>query len=270
MGVSRFKRFLVLLGCFVYSFLAFNPISEAAEIITNSLGMKFVQIEPGTFMMGSPEDEPGRPSQETLRSVTLTQSFYMQTTEVTQGQWKAVMESNPSFFSSCGDDCPVEMVSWDAAQDFIAALNRQGEGVYRLPTEAEWEYAARAGTTTPFHTGDCLPADQANYRGDRPLEDCLLGEYRRKTLPVASFPPNAWGLYDMHGNVREWVQDWYENYPADAVTDPTGPSSGSIRVERGCSWLYSADECRSASRGAGRPGGASYDHGFRLVLLPGR
>lgn len=266
----RFRSFLVIFGCFLFLFPGVNQGSDASEAITNSLGMKFVFIESGTFMMGSPEDEPERANHETPHHVTLTNAFYMQATEVTQGQWRAVMGSNPSFFSRCGDDCPVELVSWDDVQVFIAALNTRGEGVYRMPTEAEWEYAARAGTTTPFHNGECLSADQANYRGDRPLENCPPGEYRGKPLPVASFPPNAWGLYDMHGNVREWVQDWDGNYPAKAVVDPTGPASGSRRVERGGSWFYHAGECRSAYRGSIRPGGTSYDLGFRLVLLPGR
>ncbi len=253
--------------------LVLSLSSVAGEVwadhsFTNSLGMTFNLVPAGSFVMGSPEDEPERQNFATPHPVTLTKSFYMQTTEVTQGQWKAVMGSNPSFFSSCGDDCPVERVSWDDVQVFIAELNTRGEGVYRLPTEAEWEYAARAGTTTAFHTGDCLSSDQANHRGDRPFDECPPGEARGRTLPVASFAPNSWGLYDMHGNVREWVQDWDADYSAAAATDPTGPSSGSRRVERGGGWFCHATECRSAYRASLRPGGISYDLGFRLAMTP--
>jgi len=150
----------------------------------------------------------------------------------------------------------------------FAELNKRGDGIYRLPTEAEWEFVARAGTTTPFSTGDCLGADQANYRASRPLADCPAGVDRGKPLPVASFAPNAWGLYDMHGNVREWVQDWYDGYSAGAATDPIGPASGTRRVERGGSWFSDEAECRSAYRNSVRAAGHSYDLGFRLVRTP--
>ncbi|MCP4155865.1 MAG: formylglycine-generating enzyme family protein, partial [bacterium] len=162
--------------------------------------------------------------------VVLTKAFYMQTTEMTQGQWKAVMGYNPSFFKNCIGDCPVEYVSWNDAQEFIRRLNkREGKASYRLPTEAEWEYTCRAGTETPFYFGNCLSTDQANYNGKYPLKGCTQGEYRNKTLSVASFKPNAWELYDMHGNVWEWCSDWYDDYPSESVTDPQGPSSRSYR-----------------------------------------
>ncbi|QTA82859.1 Sulfatase-modifying factor enzyme domain-containing protein [Desulfonema limicola] len=176
----------------------------------SEIKMKFVYIRPGEFMMGSPKDEPERSDDEVLHKVILTKGFYMQTTPVTQAQWKAVMGSNPSRFKDGGDNCPVENVSWDDAQDFIKALNKTaGKQKYRLPTEAEWEYACRAGTKTPFYTGRCLGTDQANYDGNNPLKGCPKGIYRKKTTPVGSFPSNPWGLYDMHGNVWEWCQDWY-------------------------------------------------------------
>ena len=248
------------------------PAPEKA--LTNSLGMKFVYIPPGEFMMGSPESEPGRDDNEKQHKVTLTKGFHMQTTEVTQGQWKAVMGSNPSDFKDCGNDCPVENVSWDDVREFIRKLNRkEGTDRYRLPTEAEWEYACRAGTTTPFSFGRCLSTDQANYNGRYPLENCPKGEYREKTLPVASFAPNAWGLHDMHGNVWEWCQDWYgEDYPSGAVTDPGGPSTGSVRVLRGGSWFNDAGSCRAAIRGRDTPDVRGRNLGFRLVLvrLPGQ
>ena len=250
---------------------------------TNDLGMKFVYIKPGNFIMGSPSGEPGRAGDEKQHRVTLTRGFYLQTTEVTQGQWKAVMGSNPSHFTSCGDDCPVEKVSWDDCQKFIQKLNRmQNDHQYRLPTEAEWEYACRAGTTTPFSFGRCLSTDQANYRGDFPLNGCSKGKDRKKTLPVGSLSPNAWGLYDMHGNVGEWCQDWYGDYPLGSLTDPVGSSwwewwdrifrvsgwrTSSYRVSRGGSWSNGAGYCRSAYRFRGRPGNRDYYLGFRLARI---
>jgi len=239
--------------------------------ISNSLGMKFVYIPPGTFTMGSPSNEPGRYDNERQHQVTLTKGFYMQTTEITQGQWMAVMGSNPSYFKNCGDSCPVEQVSWNDVQEFIRKLNgREGSGNYRLPTEAEWEYAARAGTDTPFSFGRCLSTDQANYNGNYPLSGCPKGKYRKRTIAAASFFPNAWGLYDMHGNVWEWCQDWYGNYPSGSVTDPKGASSGSYRMLRGGSWYDGARYCRSANRYGGTPGRRGRYYGFRLVLLPGQ
>ncbi|NJL60456.1 MAG: formylglycine-generating enzyme family protein [Desulfobacteraceae bacterium] len=234
--------------------------------ITNTLNMTFKLIPAGIFMMGSLPDEPGlSPNEVHQHQVTLTNSFYMQITEVTQGQWKAVMDSNPSYFSTCGDNCPVERLSWDDAQSFITKMNQRGEGAYRLPTEAEWEYAARGGTSTWFAFGNCLSSDQANYDGRCPLPGCASGQYRAKTLPVMSFAPNAFGLYDMHGNVWEWVQDWYSYHTASAVTNPTGPSSGSFRVIRGGGWYNYAQNCRSAERSNNSPGSIYYGVGFRLV-----
>ncbi len=244
-----------------------EPVHTHGGTFTNSLGMSFHLIPAGAFMMGSPEDEPGRSNNETLHSVTLTEHYYMQTTEVTQGQWKAVMGNTPSYFSDCGDDCPVEQVTWNEIQAFIEKLNTLGEGVYRLPTEAEWEYAARAQTTTPFYTGDCLSTDEANYNGKYPLAGCASGENREAVVPVGTFAPNTWGLYDMHGNVWEWVQDWYGEYPSEAVTDPHGPSTGTTRVVRGGGWNSGAGLCRSAIR-------INYDGkirrnyiGFRLIRV---
>ncbi len=259
--------------------------SAAAGFFTNDLGMKFVYIEPGSFMMGSPSGESDLGQYERQHRVTLTRGFYMQTTEVTQGQWQAVMGGNPSFFLSCGgDDCPVESVSWDDVQDFIRKLNQRSNRTYRLPTEAEWEYACRAGSTGPFNTGSCLSTSQANYNGSHPLSGCSKGNFREKTVPVASFSPNAWGLYDMHGNVAEWCSDWYGDYPSGSVSDPTGPLSGGVgpitdglgavnRVYRGGFWGDSDWNCRSAHRYGFSVGYRVFDApdfdspglGFRLV-----
>jgi formylglycine-generating enzyme required for sulfatase activity len=242
------------------------PPTDEQTFTSPTLGAQFVLIPAGTFMMGSPGNEPGRDNDETQHQVTISRPFYMQTTEVTQGQWKRVMGNNPSHFQNCGDDCPVEKVSWNDVQDFIRRLNQlEGTDKYRLPTEAQWEYAARAGSTTPFHTGSCLSTDQANYDGNYPQSGCPKGEYRQKPVRVGSFPPNAWGLHDMHGNVWEWVQDWKGDYPYGSVTDPEGPSSGSSRVFRGGSWINIAGYCRSANRNDVAPGDRNDLLGFRLL-----
>ncbi len=230
------------------------------ERIFKSIGMEFVYIAPGTFMMGSPWNESNwvRHNDETQHWVTLTRGFYMQTTEVTQGQWKAVMGRNPSHFKSCGDDCPVEQVSWNDAQKFIRKLNqREGGNKYRLPTEAEWEYAARAGSTARFYFGD---------------DERRLGEYAwynensEKTHPVGQKKPNDWGLYDMYGNVWEWCQDWHGTYPSGSVTDPTGPSNGSYRVYRGgCYVSFLPWGVRSADRYANSRRHRAPGVGFRLL-----
>ena len=253
--------------------------SVPSDIFTNELGMTFNLLPSGTFMMGSPETELGRNDNEIQHEVTETQGFYMQTTEVTQGQWQAVMGENPSRFQNCGLDCPVENVSWDGIQEFLTRLNNQTADPvdYRLPTEAEWEYAARAGSDTAFYEGDItvsegndpilntlgwyLENSDANYAG------CVERDGGRCTgpQPVSGKNPNVWGLYDMHGNVWEWCSDWYGDYPSGSVTDPHGPSSGGGRVVRGGSWDYFAAYCRSASRMGISPAQHSIHIGLRLV-----
>jgi len=231
---------------------------------TNSLGMEFVWIPPGNFMMGSLKSEPGRADDETLHEVTLTKGFYLQTTEVTQGQWKAVMGKNPSCFKK-GAAYPVERVSWEDCREFIMLLNRkEGTDTYRLPTEAEWEYACRAGTRGPFYTGACLSTAEAHYDGRYPLPGCPKGTHPEQPMPVKSFVPNAWGLYDMHGNVWEWCADWYGAYPGGSVSEPMWPLSEPARVLRGGCWYDSARSCRSANRANYKPGGRYEVRGFRL------
>ena len=243
-------------------------LAELPRTTQNSLGMEFVLLEAGTFAMGSPPTEAGRNADEgPVHAVTISQRFYLGKYEVTQGQWEAVMGSNPSTHSNCGRTCPVEMVSWEDAQAFIAALNRR-EGVtgYRLPTEAEWEYAARAGAQTAYHFGNAA-SDLVLYAWYGELE--LFGSIH----PVGQKRPNAWGLYDMHGNVWEWVADWYGAYPPGSVTDPRGPSTGALRVHRGGSWDAAARLCRAATRRIETQTtryyrGRSYDLGFRLARTP--
>ena len=217
--------------------------------------MEFVRIPAGSFLMGSPEDEQDRNSDETQHGVTISQGFWMGKYEVTQGQWEAVMGSNPSRYSRCGPRCPVETVSWDDVQQFIARLNARESGSgyrYRLPTEAEWEYAARAGTTGARH-------------GELDATAWYRGNSGGTPHPVGGKGANAWGLHDMLGNVWECTADWYGNYPSGAVTDPTGPSRGSRRVRRGGSWADYARYVRSAGRVSSAPGLRYSTLGFRLV-----
>jgi len=247
-------------------FSLFVNFSYASNDFTNSLGMTFKYISPGTFMMGSPESELQRDLAETQHQVTLTKAYYMGITEVTQGQWQAVMGSNPSFFTSCGSNCPVDSISWEEVQEFIANMNQRGEGIYRLPTEAEWEFAARAGSSTPFSFGDNISTTQVNYNGNYPYNGAVQETYRETPVAVGSLPANAWGLHEMHGNVWEWVQDWYNSYTPSAVTDPMGALAGDSRhIYRGGSWGNDAGRCRAATRYGLSPGLSNYDLGFRLV-----
>jgi formylglycine-generating enzyme required for sulfatase activity/tRNA A-37 threonylcarbamoyl transferase component Bud32 len=258
-------------------------------------GMKLCYIPAGSFDMGSPPDEPECDSDEVQHSVTITRGFWMGETEVTQGQWRMLMDNNPASPSSCGDDCPVEQVNWYEAVAFANALSDEaeleacyqmnscigepGEGMtcssvaftgldcdgFRLPTEAEWEFAARAGTKSPFSTGDNITTDQANYDGTYPYNGNAKGIFRDKTLPVRSFAPNPWGLFQVHGNVWEWCWDWFGAYPTGAQDDPTGPSDGEYRVLRGGSYFSRAKYLRSADRRRDRPEKREWTIGFRCV-----
>ncbi len=261
------------------------PASPAASYTSPMLNAKFVLIPPGTFMMGSPPNEPGRHDDETQHQVTISKPYYMQTTEVTQGQWKAVMENNPSYFKKCGDGCPVECVSWNNVQEFINKLNKvEGTDKYRLPTEAEWEYAARAGTMTALYNGPLRILDQMNgpaldsiswYGGNSGVSYAdgfacshWSGKQYRSSRcgpHLAGLKsPNAWGLYDMLGNVDEWVQDRTGDYQTGPVTDPTG-QVGCSRVLRGCGWSGFASDCRAARRFGDEPSLRFFDRGFRLA-----
>ena len=239
---------------------------KPGEIITNNIGMRFVWIPPGAFLMGSPNEEEYRQVNETQHKVTLTQGFHMGIHLVTQEQWQAVMGNNPSSFKG-EENLPVEQVSWEDCQEFVKTLREKDKEAYRLPSEAEWEYACRAGTKTPFHFGETINNDQANYNGDFIYGDGKKGKYREKTVPVGSFPANAFGLVDMHGNVFEWCQDWYGDYPQNDVVDPQGPTEGQYRVLRGGSWHDSPDGCRSACRARLEPGYRSSLYGLRVCFF---
>ena len=252
---------------------------EKVEIVTvNGVSFKMVRIPAGEFMMGSPSGEPGRDGDEKQHRVRISKSFFLGETEVTQGLWRAVMGSNPSYFKNCGNNCPVEKVSWKDCQEFIRKLNRLvSGGGFRLPTEAEWEYACRGGTKGAYAGNLDAMGWYGNNSGDKRMDALALWQNDKKTYvkkilengcrthPAGRKNANGWGLYDMHGNVWEWCQDWYGDYPSGSETDPTGPSSGSDRVLRGGSWVNFARYCRSANRFRYDPEGRNWLYGFRLA-----
>jgi formylglycine-generating enzyme required for sulfatase activity len=224
--------------------------------------IEMVSIPAGTFTMGSPTSEVDRASDETQHQVTLS-AFKMSKYEKTFDQYDAYCEatgrSKQSDEGWGRGNRPVINVSWDDATAFAEWMG------CRLPTEAEWEYAARAGTTTPFNTGNNLTTSQANYDGNYPYNNNAKGEYRQKTMPVGSFAANAYGLFDMHGNVWEWCSDWYGEYSTSAQANPKGASSGVHRVLRGGSWANLARHCRAARRSKDTPDYLIKRIGFRLV-----
>ena len=215
--------------------------------------LEMVLILAGEFKMGLPTTEVGY-EEKTQHKVTLTKPFYMGKYEVTQGQWESVMGNNPSYFK--GAKLPVMDVSWDDCQDFIKKLNEKTNGDYRLPTEAEWEYACRAGTTTAYSFGDNITAKNANYN---------IGVKIVKPVAVGGYKPNAFGLYDMHGNVWEWCEDWYAAYPKESVIDPKGPAKGKYRVLRGGSFFSAASDVRSSARFYNSPTSRDGSFGFRMA-----
>ncbi len=216
-------------------------------------------------MMGSPKTEPERDSDETRHRVILTNGFWLADTTCTQQLWLEIMGENPARFSE-NLNHPVERISWDDCSTFIEKLNAVTKGLYvRFPTEAEWEYACRAGTQTPFSFGETINPDQVNYNGNHPYNKRPKGEYRETTVAVKSLPANPWGLYEMHGNVEEWCADWFDNYKLDSEINPEGPNNGVRRVMRGGSWYFFARRARSAYRSGWLPGGRDVDRGFRFA-----
>jgi formylglycine-generating enzyme required for sulfatase activity len=255
------------------------------QLPTNVVPVPFMTwIPSGTFVMGSPSNEALRNSNESQHTVTLTKGFYMGRHEVTQGDYLSLTSTNPSTYT--GDlSRPVEQVSWSDATNYCGKLTRQEQlagrlpvgWVYRLPTESEWEYACRAGTTTALHYGNELRGGMANFYSYYEY-DALTGEtlvsspttYLDRPTAMGSYQPNPWGLYDMHGNVWEWCRDYYGTYPVGSLTDPQGPISGGDRVMRGGSWCTRGMNCRSALRNSIPPAYKRYDLGFRIVLAQGQ
>ncbi|TAF52884.1 MAG: hypothetical protein EAZ61_07425 [Oscillatoriales cyanobacterium] len=241
----------------------------------NGIGIEMVAIPGGRFWMGSPDGEAGRDDDESPQHEVSVPDFFLGKFTVTQAQWRAVaqlpqinqnLNANPSKFK--GDNRPVERVSWDEAQEFCARLSQATGKAYRLPSEAQWEYACRAGSTTPFAFGATLNTDIANYNGNYTYGNGKKGVYRKQTVDVGSFPPNAWGLYDMHGNVWEWCEDsWHDNYNG-APTDGTAwiDNSTQNKLVRGGSWGGNPRNCRSALRYYNTRENRFNYIGFRLAL----
>ena len=241
----------------------------ADVLLSEGIRQRFRWILPGTFLMGSPTQEAERSENELQHEVTLTQGYWLAETTCTQVQWQAVMDENPSYFKDDSRN-PVEQVSWGDVQRFIAKLNQRFPNLNAcLPSEAQWEYACRAGTTTPFSFGENITPEQVNYNGEYPYASGKKGQNRGRTVPVGSLPANARGLYEMHGNVYEWCEDWYAEYSNEAQENPTGPKTGTNRVLRGGSWISIGRSVRSANRYRYGPGGRNDNFGFRLALGQG-
>jgi len=243
---------------------------EQGKVVTNSIGMKLVYVPAGSFMMGSPSTEEGRSKMERMEGpqhqVRISDGFWMGQTEVTQGQYKSVMNAQPwsgeNYVRESANN-PAVWVTWDDAAAFCRKLSQQEGKTYRLPTEAEWEYACRAGTTTRFSFGDSYSSlgDYAWFDGNARK---VSQQYAH---PVGQKKPNPWGMYDMHGNVLEWCNDWYADdyYSESPRNDPTGPDKGSLRVHRGGSWRFTPQYCRSACRVRFTPSGRGSNLGFRVA-----
>jgi uncharacterized protein (TIGR02996 family) len=235
-------------------------VPQRTVSLADGVDLTLALVAPGRFLLGSPGDEPERYSDEgPRRKITLTRAFYLGIYPVTQAQWLALMRTRAGHFRT-DENNPVESISWDQARQFCARLGEQAGQVCRLPTEAEWEYACRAGTITAYYTGDTVKdLDRAGWY------DC------HNTNPVGRLEPNAWGLYDMHGNVMEWCLDWYESraYADIPAVNPAGPDTGTSRVLRGGAWCYSAKRSRSAYRSWNGPGEGSNHIGFRVLMEQG-
>jgi formylglycine-generating enzyme required for sulfatase activity len=284
----RFRPFVLALVTWLLPALFFLPFrAEAGEsVFTNKLGMRFILIPKGSFLMGSPESETGRNRSETPHRVTISRNFFLMESEVTQGQWEKLVGFNPSAFPECGKTCPVDTVSWDQCMEFIRVLNDWEKTTrYRLPTEAEWEYACRAGSATAFAGG---PITQTFCKIKDPVLDamgwyCGNSGYLNppdglRPHPSKTKKPNAWGLYDMHGNVQEWCLDacnWREPFGTNRIGPYTGTyvdgikdpleKEGDHRIIRGGAWFQSAQYCRSGWRGFYKPVTKRNSLGFRIL-----
>jgi formylglycine-generating enzyme required for sulfatase activity len=266
-----------------------GPLEDRPEAAPH---LTLLWIPPGRFWMGSPESEPEHLDSESPQHLVQLQGFFMSQTPITQAQWREVagwkegpgeqwgreLKLDPSSFQSNNDQRPVENVNWWEAMEFCLRLSKRTGRTYALPSEAQWEYACRAGTTTPFHFGDMISPELANYRGDVAYADGHQGVYRKQTTPVGMFPANAWGLHDMHGNVWEWCQDeWHDSYEGaptdgrawlDAAEGQKSKESVKSKLLRGGSWLFDPGLCRSACRDLNLPDYAVNLVGFRVVCLP--
>ncbi len=271
MIISKLSLFFTTAYLFTLLITGVHAQAQVSQEITNSIGIKLILIPKGVFTMGSSPSEAGRVDDEEQHQVTISQDYYLGAMEVTQGQYLKVMKTNPSYFqkrSIGGSDSsmyPVDSVSWEDAMDFCKGLSELPEEkkagrVYRLPTEAEWEYACRAGSKSTFSSGDSA---------DSLASSAWFGNNSNgRTHPVGEKKANAWGLYDMHGNVWEWCSDWYGTYPTKAITDPIGTDKGYYIVSRGGCWHCGVTYCRSARRFWNYPTGLGYYYGFRLALSP--
>ncbi len=264
--IARFEMRSVLLCIILVTGFSTPIYGQQLKSITNSIGMKLVLIHVGSFTMGSPVSEEGRNEDETPHEVTITKSYYLGIYEVTQEQYEKVMGENPAMLQPLKGDTilyPVTSVKWDDSVSFCRKLtelpNEKAVGRhYRLPTEAEWEYAYRAHSTTAYCFGDSTESLE---------EYAWFGEGQAgSTHPVGEKKANRWGLYDMHGNICEWCQDWYAAYPSNEAIDPYGPSEGSSRVVRGGNWAFGAGHCRSAHRYGGDPSIRINRSGFRVAM----
>jgi formylglycine-generating enzyme required for sulfatase activity len=285
--VTRLLPAALCLAAFLLPALA-APVKEAKKPpreVVNAVGMRLVRVPAGTFLMGSPPVEEGRYDDEHQHEVEITHAFWLGAHEVTQEQYRTVTGANPSFFAATGAghdrvkgldtrNFPVESVSWQEAVAFCKKLSelpaeRRARRTYRLPTEAEWEYACRAGSSTPFHFGRSLAAAQANCNGNFPYGGAARGVFLRRTAAAGAYGPNAWGLHEMHGNVWEWCADWYDDdyYRRGPRKDPPGPAEGDARVMRGGSWFGEARLCRAAHRLWAGPTARNKFTGFRVVCV---
>ncbi len=223
--------------------------------------MEMIYCPPGTYMMGTPESEPERQSKETLHKVKLTKGFWLGKYEVTQAQWESVMGANPSKNKNAG--LPVENVTWEECDAFC----RKVGGGARFPTEAEWEYACRAGTKTAFYWGTSLNGDRANCKGDSSTYGTKEnGPFVGHMTKGGTYGENPWGFCDMSGNVEEWCSDWYDLIGSDEAVDPKGPDTGNFRIVRGGYWRGMAEFCRSGRRGYGHPKAGDDRRGFRMAM----
>ena len=291
-NTNAFKRFafsgmlasLLAMGFPIVRANEANQTASTNRTVTNSIEMKFVEIPAGKFQMGSPDSEIGsRIDERPVHEVEISHPFLLGAYEVTQAEYQRVIGSNPSYFSQTGvgakkvagvstDRFPIEQVSWDEATEYCKKLSAMPEEVkagrtYRLPSEAEWQYACRAGSAAPFHYGNALGSKDANINGNFPYGGAPRGPFLGRTAEVGSYKPNAFGLYDMHGNVAEMVADWYGRsyYSSSPSIDPKGPEQGADRVVLGGSWGTDAVRCRAGFRRSNATSGKAYFFGFRIV-----